>query len=116
MKFLPIFSILTIILLLGSLTIFFAQSLLFLLTQIFYEVYATSGAPAAYLETIALIILTCSIIFLVIQKKFSCIIVNYKGDGVKEGGLERFKVIGKSVLGLILFELLKLYLKKRKHG
>lgn len=108
----PIFPILLGLFLMASLAIFLAQTFTFLATQIFYEISVVSGVWVASLEITAGIILFLCVI-LRMMKRGVCSIAEKKIDTVKSIAAH-FGITGKVLVSFIIYEVIKLYIKKIK--
>ncbi len=107
-----VFPFLLVLFLMGSFAIFLAQIFTFLTTQIFYEISVVSGVFLASLEIIAgIILLLCIVIKVMERRAYS--IAGRKVNNIKSIA-DHFGITGKVLVSFIIYEAIKLYIKKNK--
>jgi hypothetical protein len=103
-----IFSILTSIFMLLAVTIFAAETLIFIITQFYYYIFEVSGFWAAFL-IVLLMILLLSCLFLELTKK--TFVKTFKSN--KEH--KRYFLLKKLFTSIFVYELIKFFHRSRRN-
>lgn len=110
----PIFLVLTIILILFGLTVFVAGTLIFLATQAFYDIYFYGETWIAYSSIIGFIILIPFLTF----ASLHCAVKKYakaQTKNIAASWLSNFAITSKFFIVIILYQVIRLlYFKKIK--